>query len=164
MPPRLKAAHEKLAPRRKRSPVATIVVVALAVTGAAAIALSRPSQPEPSATALPAQTSLPADVSPLLDGLRLGDRIGGWEVHAVRSVDRKLGVDLLQNELLMTVWIARKGVEPKLSPRETERYSLFIGYPPESQAAAARDFELVLTDFAQRLERTERTSVVPHGL
>jgi hypothetical protein len=165
MPPRLKLPHEKLAPRNRHRagpPASTTIGVLAVIVGIAAAIALRPAQPPAS---LPqAQPAARQELPPLLDGLAVGDRIGAWEVHGVRTVERKLGVDLLQNDQLMTVWIAKKGVEQKLPPRETERYALFIGYPPESQAAASQDFELMLAEFEQRLRRTEATSAEPEGL
>jgi hypothetical protein len=173
MPPRLKATRGSPSPRRTRSRSTTIAVALLAIAATLAVLLIR-ARSHPGAHAIPppfsgsapspGEPALPAGASALLDGLRIGDRIGAWQVRAIRVLDRKLGVDLLLNERVMTVWIAQKGAHPMLPPRETERYALFFGFPPESQVAATRDLDLVLGAIEQRLRRTESVHPVPAGL
>jgi hypothetical protein len=102
-------------------------------------------------------------VTALLDGLAPGDAIGAWSVHVIRVIESQIGVDLLKDEQVLTIWIARKGGQ-KVPPRQTERYAIFYGYPSSAQQEASRDIERILDEIEKRIRRTESAAPVPAGL
>jgi hypothetical protein len=157
MPPRLKAPGAPIVRRRPTSKwwLVPIVVLALIAVGIAVV----PSSPEP-----PVDVEAAEGSSELLDGLRPGDSIAGWRVHVMRVLDRQLGLDLTSGKDVVTVWIAKKGELEAPAPRETDRYAIYYGFPPESQPAALRDMETLLTEVETRIRRTEATVPPPPGL
>jgi hypothetical protein len=115
-------------------------------------------------SAAPSKDSVPPDVQALLDGLTLGQPIGSFQVHFVRRVDRRIGVDLRAGEAVMTVWIAQKGGSAERAPRETERYAIYYGSAPNAAELMNRELDTLLGEFESRIRRTETSVAVPAGL
>jgi hypothetical protein len=78
-----------------------------------------------------AAPALPADVA-LLDGLKVGDELGGWKVAAitrssVMDMNGALAVWLEKAPATFIIWITDKGAKRKLPPLETERHAIYYG-------------------------------------
>jgi hypothetical protein len=158
MPPKRKAI--RAAPRRRKKsslPWALMVIAGLILTLFVVLAVTR--QPSPVK-----RSEAPPGVIALLDGLEHGYAIGAWQVHELRVIDAQLGIDFLSGPQIVTVWVARKGTQEKAPPRETERYALYYGFPPESQEAVSRDIDAILGDIEARVRRTEARVPTPPGM
>ena len=121
MPPKIKRPGEApRAPKRRAVwPLLLLVMVALA----GALTLTLAVAPKNRAPAGEPVLEPPPGTSALLDGLKPGDTLGSYRVHVLRIIDGQLGIDLIQGEHVITVWVALKGSRPSVPPRETERYS-----------------------------------------
>jgi hypothetical protein len=164
MPPKIRRAGETVGSKKRGRGVGLafvaggiVVVAGVLLCGREPAPTTTPRDPEPAASSPPGSRQL-------LDGLRPGDAIGAWRVHVLRVVDRQLGIDLLHGNKVLTVWIAKKGSSPRAAPRETERFTLYYGYPVESQVEAARDIDTILNEIEARVRRSEGTAALPAGM
>ncbi len=162
MPPKIKRPGEApRAPKRRAVwPLLLLVMVALA----GALTLTLAVAPKNRAPAGEPVLEPPPGTSALLDGLKPGDTLGSYRVHVLRIIDGQLGIDLIQGEHVITVWVALKGSRPSVPPRETERYSIYYGFPPEARAGAEREMESILSEIERRLRSTEQSAAVPPGM
>jgi hypothetical protein len=129
---------------------------------------STPDPPDAGArSAVPAPAapgSVPAEVIRLLDGLAVGDKLGGFSVFFLRVVEKNtIGVDLKRGPSLVTVWISRKGARRELPPRETELYAIAYGIAPGGPRLENAELEPVLAEVEARVRRNERRVPVPPG-
>lgn len=167
MPPKLKRPGEAPSGRNRiAGGWIALGAVGIAIALGVTIFDSAPPAAEPRAAFTPAPVPPPAPpgATELLDGLAPGQALGAWKVHVLRIVDKQLGVDLLNDGKVVTVWIARKGSRPAAAPRETEKYALFFGHPPESREVAARDMEMLLSELEARVKRREGNVRIPEGM
>jgi len=144
--------------------IAAVAVADLAWRGWAPAA-SSDGRAQPASAEPPEPPAAGPEVVALLDGLRPGDALAGWEVQRIGAPrERQVRIDLRRGELEWPLWVALRGAQPdRLSPRETARYALFYGHLPDG-GVDAPSLQQTLDALAARLERTEQRVPVPPGL
>lgn len=147
---------------------ASLIVLALVLA-----ASPHPKAPQPSAptaserypNAWPSEP--PADVGALLEGLGPGAPLSGsWRVRGVSPVeDHRIVIDVDRGDAGFRVWIVRRGQDPRLPPKQTEKYALYTAQPrPSAEALDDEDYGAVLDELSARIKRTESRVAVPTGM
>ncbi len=120
--------------------VATVVIAARAPDGAS-------TRREPAAT--------PA---PLLDGLRVGDRIAGWTVTGIDPTrDGGLDVTVARDGMAFALAVVPLGVRPEPPPFAGDTHAIYYGHarPPGTQIPAGA-LRAITADLLRRLDRAAR--------
>lgn len=120
--------------------VATVVLAARAPHGAT-------TRREPAAT--------PA---PLLDGLRVGDRIAGWTVTGIDPTqDGGLDVTVAREGMAFALAVVPLGVRRENPPYAGDTHAIYYGHarPPGTQIPAGA-LRAITADLLRRLDRAAR--------
>ena len=108
---------------------------------------------------------LPAAASALLGGLKLGERIGDWQVKKLGITKAKqLEVALYRGEVGFAIWVAKKAADAPLPPRETARYALYYGGATHVDQVSGEIFQAALEDIARRVQQNEAAAGDVPGL